>query len=213
MQLSVPTIPKELWGTAHHEAGHAVVHLHFGLPFYNVTIVPAEDGALGRMLHPIPSEIHVGERCMKRERRKTARQMILGCYAGLYAERLTLKGVPDSHATTDFAGALQLSMTYEVFPRNMDSVGDELHMKYLRKLRRESKRLVRELSLPIQLFAQRLLRRKTITGDEAEVVMRPMLFDRVEQADQIQAARHRENLRSRFEDGHRQHMFIVDPEV
>jgi hypothetical protein len=213
MQLSVTKVPKALWGTAHHEAGHAVVHLHFGLPFDCVTIVPDEDGSSGHMLHPSPSQINVDERCMKRERRKMARQMILGCYAGLYAQRLTLKGVPDWDGACDFADALRLSMTYGVFPRYMDSIGDELHERYLRRLRRESKRLVRKLSLPIQFFAQHLLERKTMTGDEAEAVMRPLLSEQWPPSDPIGTGRYEKIRESRPEDGYLQHMFIADLEM
>lgn len=147
--------------TALHEAGHAVVHLHFGLPVTEVSIVEAHDGC-GAMIHP---EALMAD-APPRKRRAIARQLILGCYAGLHAERFADPDVDASHGTHDEAEAFELSRKYGVLPRRTSAIGDQEHMAYLGRLSEESRRLVNRRDAPIIVLASELLARGKMSGDE-----------------------------------------------
>lgn len=158
-----------LLGTAYHEAGHAVVSLYLGLPIYEVTIVKQGD-ANGSVTHPSPLMLDLGW-AVGRERRKAARQMILGCYAGLHAERLLACDAPGFHGAADDENAFDLSREYRVTPRHCGFIGDEYHAAYLERLRKESGRLVRALRVPIEKLAKELMRRKTVRHEDVEKVI------------------------------------------
>jgi hypothetical protein len=112
--------------------------------------------------------------CLVRERKKAARQMILGCYAGLHAQRLVDPEAPDWHAQGDWEQARDLSIEYLVLPRRC-IVGDEHHMKFMAGLAAESRRLVRRLRRPIETLAEGLLKRKTMNENEVLALVRPLL--------------------------------------
>ena len=57
----------------------------------------------------------------------------------------------------------------------MSYVGDEIHERFMKRLAAESKRLVNELRKPIDVLAAELLKRETMTGEEAEAVVRDHL--------------------------------------
>jgi hypothetical protein len=103
--------------------------------------------------------------------------MILSAYAGNPAERLIDPTAPDFHGAADDDGAFSLSCDYHVFPRrrSVGFVGDDIHMAYLGRLKREARRLVSMLRTPIEKLAEALLERTTLTGKEADEMVRPLL--------------------------------------
>ena len=170
---NAPAPPSRL-ATAYHEAGHVVVATYFGLPTTKVTIDPTDD-AFGEWVHPSPFMLDLGRRRVGPARRQAARQMIIASYAGLAAERMIDPQAPDFRGEADNEGAMDLSREYRVFPRNRCFVGDDTHQKYLGRLRREARRLVRKLRPAIEVLAQELLRRETIPGDEAMALVEPII--------------------------------------
>ncbi len=161
--------------TAYHEAGHAVVQWHFGLPIFTVTIIPEGD-SLGSVAHPPITMIDMP--ASRRERRAAARQMILACFAGLHAERLIRPDAEEWRGQSDDDNAFDLSVEHGLLPRSCGHVGDESHLAYLDRMKRESGRLVQHgtvtshpeilLTQLIRELAEELVRRKTMTGNEVD---------------------------------------------
>lgn len=168
-----PASPSPL-ARAYHEAGHVVVATYFGLPTTDVTIVRDGD-ALGMVKHPPPLMLDLGEARVGVARRQAARQMIIASYAGLAAERLVDARAPDFRGAADDANAMQLSREYAVLPRHCGFVGDDLHLDFLERLRRDAGRLVKRLRPALDVPAQELLRRKTIPGDDAAAIVEPII--------------------------------------
>ena len=150
-----------LRAAAFHEAGHAAVLWHFGLPTTLVNIVP---GTYARGQHTHPPPLMLESASTVRERRQVARQMILSTYAGMSAQRLVEPSSSSWHEEDDDQGAFELSMEYGVLPRGCGFVGDEEHTRYLNGLRREAARLVKRLSREIEALAEELMRKKKMTG-------------------------------------------------
>jgi ATP-dependent Zn protease len=150
----------KLRGTAYHEAGHAVVQLYLGLPIVDVTIVPDRDeGSLGHMTHPPPLRLDIP--ATRLARRQAARDMMIGCYAGVAAQQLVDPSPAPFHGEDDSASASWLAREYGV---RTDPV----------RLRREARRLVRQLSRYIDCLATALLKRPTLTEDEVKQLLRGM---------------------------------------
>ena len=78
----ITTEPREQ--TAYHEAGHAVATIVQGLTVNKVTIRRRGD-YLGVCVEP---GVVMYKSYTRRERRQIARAVIIGCYAGIEAERL-----------------------------------------------------------------------------------------------------------------------------
>ena len=106
-----------------------------------------------------------------RERRSIARQMILGCYAGLHAQRLVDPEPHPGHGMDDEGIAFKLSREYLVLPRYYSAIGDEEHRNYLGRLRNEAQRLVSRLRTPISVLAAELLKRRRMSGDQCKRVL------------------------------------------
>lgn len=80
-----------------HEAGHAVIHVYFGLDITYVTI-NAEGDVAGGVAHPSPlMYTHYGRRVVK----QVVRETIIALYAGLFAQRIYDSEAPDFHAAND----------------------------------------------------------------------------------------------------------------
>lgn len=165
---------EELWRNAHRLAGHAVVLLYFGLPIDRMTI-GAEDDTDGYVEYPGPMGIDLDERDVARERRKIARQMILACYARGHAKRMVFPPATEGLDDDGSEDAFHLSWEYGVLPRFLSYVGDEFHYRYLDRLSRESRRLVRRLWGPIAHLAGCLFEKQAMTGEEVEAEIRPIL--------------------------------------
>ena len=166
----------DLTTTAWHEAGHAVVAIYFGLPFFEVTIVPSE-GADGHVSHPTPLGIDFGFADTPAERRRCARQQILSDYAGLEAARLIHPEASEDSGEHDRNKAMAASCLYQVLPRRHNGlvIGGEHHREFLDRLRGEARRLVRRLREPIRVLARELLDRATMNQAEAERAIRHLL--------------------------------------
>jgi hypothetical protein len=138
--------------TAYHEAGHAVVLRHFGLPVTTISLDPDGD-SLGRVEHPNPYQldIPVGKR------RRVARQMMIAAYAGLEAERLVNPKADPVVAEGDEKNAFWLSREFSVFPRSVSYLADETHVTYLENLKREARRLIRSLRPQLELTVKQIL--------------------------------------------------------
>jgi len=173
-----PNLHREHWetrATAFHEAGHAVVALYFGYLFHEVSILPsAEHDSYGHVTHAPPLLYDCRN---AREQKTLARQMILSAYAGLPSQRLVQPAAPDFYGDADDDNALSLSCDYHVFPRrrSVGFIGDGMHVAYLGRLKREARRLVSMLRTPIEKLAEALLDRTTLTGKEADEMVRPLL--------------------------------------
>lgn len=161
-----PRSAADLAATAHHEAGHAVILVVLGLPVDHVSIVPRND-ALGTCGHPCPYAMYES----RRDIRRAARNCILVSYAGIPAQRLVEPGAHDSQGDDDDVSAFRVSHEYQVFPRIMEYVGDDFHLAFLAKLRREASRLVRRHAAAIRHLAKVLLDKKVMTGDDVNVVL------------------------------------------
>jgi ATP-dependent Zn protease len=153
---------------AYHEAGHAVACLVQGLGFQGVSI-GTEGETADYSLHPSPLDYHFST-C--REHRSIARRCIVVSYAGIEAERLVEAGESeDGH--TDLCRAFEVSRLYEVFPKYMNCVGDEAHVAYLKRLRAEARRLVKQHRGAIGRLAQALLNGAATTDDQVRDILRP----------------------------------------
>jgi hypothetical protein len=96
---------------------------------------------------------------------------VIGCYAGLEAERLFDPGAPEHHGSGDRAVAFEQSFVWEVYPRRLGRVGDEAHHAYLRGLRAEACRLVRRHRRAIEALAEELLSLGQMDGERAEAFL------------------------------------------
>jgi len=103
-----------------------------------VSIVPSGDSN-GRCRSP--GDYHCRT---QRDRRQTGRAIVIGCFAGLEAERLFDPDAPEHHASDDFALAFRQSVRWGFLPPSVRMEGDEAHLAYLRRLRAEARRLVDE---------------------------------------------------------------------
>jgi hypothetical protein len=138
--------------TCWHEAGHAVAALVQGLTFNEVNVA-REGDQNGYCIQPSLLMYDVSS---KRERRARARGCIIVSYAGIEAERLLDPDAPQWHGDADFQNAFETSRDYEVLPRGASFVGDEIHIAYLDRLRRQARRLVTQHQATIQRLAEAL---------------------------------------------------------
>lgn len=161
-----PRSAADLAATAHHEAGHAVILVVLGIPVTEVSIVDRGD-AHGTCGHPSPYNMYASPRDIRR----AARDCILVSYAGVPAQRLVDPNPHDRHGDDDDVSAYRVSREYQVFPRVMQYDGDDYHLAFLERLRRESARLVRRHAAAIRHLAKVLLDRKMMTGDEVEAAL------------------------------------------
>ena len=157
--------------TAYHEGGHVVAHFALGLAVNKASIIPKE-GSLGQALSPPVLGYESGG--SRREQRQIARANIIGCYAGMEAEWIFDPNARDSGGG-DNQTAFWLSRTYCVLPRYCQYVGDEQHLDYLDRLRREARRLVRRHWQAVEEVAASLLKNKRLDGKKLEAI-RSRLF-------------------------------------
>jgi len=151
--------------TAYHEAGHAVISMHFGLAVNEVTIRPdLNNGTLGSVSGP--NTLYGYEYAGARERRKCVRQTIIGLYAGLEAEKLINPHANEELSGNDETQAFDLLRDYPI--PHCGYVGDDVYCAYLEKLRKEARRMVKRLRPMIASLADELLSRTEMTGQELE---------------------------------------------
>jgi hypothetical protein len=139
-----------------------------GLPVETVSIAPGK-GYSGRCVHPSVYEYTAN----RRGRRRIAKDYIVVAYAGLAAQKLVDCEPKDYHGRNDAVSAFNLSREFQVFPRRMAYVGDELHDAFLGRLRRKAEWLVRHHRRSIEVLAEALLRNKTMTGERVYALVKP----------------------------------------
>src|SRR5262245_22568712 len=137
--------PRHGGQTAYHEAGHAVVLAYFGLPTSEVSIVDDDENSAGHHLHPSIMGLDYALWEGIRERRRDARRMAIGCYAGLEAQRPVDRSPHAFHGEDDDRNARSLLVDYGVRATPL-------------RLRAEARSLVRRLTPYINLVAEALLR-------------------------------------------------------
>ncbi len=173
-------IDRRLKSTAFHEAGHAVAVFQMNIPIRKVTIVPEGD-ALGYVLRSGVSFPKKVRQTLESSSRGTIRYCFphefaraqylaerhaMYCLAGIEAQRqFDPKSVRHYHWRQDRESALQ-GLYY--------IVGDDEVPLYWRLLRQRTMNL---LTLPgawaaIRTLAKELIRRKTLSGNEAVAAIR-----------------------------------------
>lgn len=166
--------PNEEMSIAYHEAGHAVALIAQGQPCEDLTVI-AGDGYLGRCLHPSVAAISFST---LREAKQLGRQQIIVCLAGGEAERLSgfISPNGENGSNQDIENALHISEQYSILPRDIRFARDPAHMEFITKrLAAEARRLMKRQWQAVSTLARLLVERKTITGDEVERIVRPLL--------------------------------------
>jgi hypothetical protein len=158
-EMKKSNIPIEF--TAYHEAGHAVVAIHLGLARQNITIKPDKD-YLGCVTGPNPRFGY--DVSSKRQRNSIFRDEIISLYAGAEAEKIMNPNFDATMSADDDNQAFDLLRNYPV--RGCSFVGDDVYLAYLEKLRREARRVVRQLWPAIEIIAQELQRRGELNSEE-----------------------------------------------
>ena len=161
-------VTKKLWSTAYHEAGHAVAVLVYGLPINTITIRETED-SFGHVLKPSPMMFEVG----KRKRNQIVRQYIVSSYAGYEAERrFDPERADEGLSQDDLNNAWNLPREWELPIRGCSYIGDEAYERYLDRQQRQARALVTKHWRFVEMLAQALLERETLTGEDVEDLFR-----------------------------------------
>lgn len=166
---SAGRITKALRATAYHEAGHALAAWKERLPISTISIIPDEDGTLGRVTHQAPPasfqpDIDAGLRVRDRIEKHA-----IVAFAGVEAERLVAARVSSESGARDRAGAAQL-VAY---------LGGSVEEQraYLQLLSVRARQLVRvpHLRVPLDALATALLDRRHISGPAARKILKESL--------------------------------------
>ena len=148
--------------TAYHEAGHFVAA--YALSNYGEDYLPAQ-----YMITIKPDGESLGKVNLDDERSdkdpKIRRNALLSLYAGYYAE---VRYDPDCADRAEQTSDDDFSKAKDAL-ETLDSVED--HSLLIKKLRAGAKALVDQHWNEIELLADALLRRETIPGDEAEIII------------------------------------------
>jgi ATP-dependent Zn protease len=151
--------------SAVHEAGHAVIARALGIPAGEVTIQPTVD-SLG---HSVFADPRFDWRRGDGSKAKAANTFVVALFAGAEAERILLKsqvvgdGVDQERATACLAWAGAV--------RGASFVGDEHFDRHEAKLRKKSVELVLKYRPQIELLADALMERETLTGEEVDALL------------------------------------------
>ena len=158
--------------TAYHEAGHIVVQLVQGYTIDRASI-EAEEDSLGRVHKALPLLYEDFSTSGKREKRKTVEAFIRASYAGYEAECLYDPAAEEFRSEGDFSQAWSLPRDHGIAPRGCAYIGDDVYERYLQRLRKEAKRLVRKHWNLIVAIAQELLETKEVSDEQARKVLIP----------------------------------------
>jgi len=151
---------KSVQSTVYHEAGHAVAASVQGLPTNKVTIRETQD-FWGQVTHP---SVLMLETSGKRDQNQVVRQYVIMLYAGFEAERCFNPDADEALSGGDFDQAWNLPREFRLPIRGCSYIGDEVYERYLERLRKQARSLVRKHWGLIRILAQELLERKTMTG-------------------------------------------------
>jgi hypothetical protein len=181
---------KKLKATAYHEAGHAAVAMFLGIDFKTATIVPdLEHGSLGHVLFArarkrlntaiaknlsMSDVMNLHPQFFSEKHRSLLERICIVAYAGLYAEHRFTGKRNFQGANSDFLSVNEMvSMLF----------GDhsETTRRYQDYLLAASEELVwlPGIWLNITILADLLLKRKTITREEAVTAIRSHKFEAV----------------------------------
>lgn len=153
---------KSIEKTAHHEAGHAIVCVHFRVPLHSITIAPNDaQGTLGCVHHDTllrGIEMYGGN--LSDEEMVKVQQDFVIALAGVNAERLACGRNNHVGAHGDYSHVLAIAM--ELYPQKTAAA----FIEYL------SFRAIDILELPDNMYAREhlvpvLLERKTLDGEDA----------------------------------------------
>ena len=170
-EWSEPPIEEEM---AYHQAGHAVANELLGLRTIRVSIVN-DDGRFGRCLSPRSLVYHYTK---KQELRRIGRDQIVATYSDWEAEVRYSPNANPQWSEEDFDSVADHAQDCDVHPRSCKYPGDDAHLKYLRQLQLEAKKLVLEHWAKIEVVAKALLERKQLTGAEVITLIEPVEPDR-----------------------------------
>ena len=138
----------------------------------NAVSIVRDGDALGHLYSP---PVLGYEGSSRRERRAIARDSIIGCYAGMQAERIYDKNAKDSGGYDDRT-AFELSCDYAVTPRRGSrNVDDEQNLAYLETLRTKSRKLVKRHWPVVQALAAELLKRKRLDAESLELLREKLM--------------------------------------
>ena len=153
--------------TAVHEAGHAVIARVLGLTCRLVTIVPDEEkGTLGCAHVESPDDawwrwIDLGK---ERDQFVAYRARMIVNLAGEEAEREMLGAISDGY-DSDYESTTACAM-------EMSDVAFDPDQRMMRRLRRQTVRLVRKHCDKIERVAAALVEQRTLSGDEIDALVR-----------------------------------------
>ena len=155
--------------TAYHESGHAVLAVYFRHGVSEVTIVADDEkDYLGGAWHPSPMMLGAQT---KPEMRECVEECVIIAFGGYQAEVRFDPKADESLAEDDYVGAKDLprlhaaSLPKNYPPRNQDA--------YFRKMKRRAGQMVTELWPAVNSLAKTLLRRKHLTGEQVEKIVKP----------------------------------------
>jgi ATP-dependent Zn protease len=157
------------WGTAVHEAGHAVIGRVLELPCGLATIVPnKEEGSAG---HAITGDQWAILGHWEDERAKYHRDMptvwrarMIAFMAGAEAERVVLGDSAGGDGEDQRQIAFMADNLMDTFSPEWD--------RWAARLRRQTVRLVRRHRRTIERVARALYRRRTLTAEQIDRLMR-----------------------------------------
>jgi ATP-dependent Zn protease len=162
---------EELRATAYHEAGHVVIAIALGLTVKKVSIVPGQDYN-GVCVQPNLVGYHLRDR---RDAEDTLKKIIISLYAAMPAQRLVDPDPPEFHGAPDEEDANELCLRHAILLRRGRRAFDEFRQAYLGRRRVDARRLVRKHRKAIEEFAEILLLRQELGGEEAEQLIEPLL--------------------------------------
>ena len=170
----------ELWATAIHEAGHAVVAVYFKIPFTCLYIRSNGNGGLildrrkNRMLLESPGRV------------RYASKLIVTGYSGYIGHRKIIKCEPRGGVKYDAEHIRDLlwdTTRYErrldkstgCFQRTTEAEAEQIVNRRVRRLWRVAFHLVRKLFSVIQVVARALIERKRLKGAEVVALAGPLI--------------------------------------
>lgn len=156
---------------AYHEAGHAVAAIAEGLAVNEVSICGRDDHP-GWVSHASPYGYRYTTR---RELEAILRSALIVSFAGIEAERIADPDADEESATHDFRRAWETSLELPI--RSCNRGGDAGHMRYLRRKRSESRRLVHREKRAVEMLAAELLRCDVLCADRVREIVERGLSD------------------------------------
>jgi ATP-dependent Zn protease len=165
---------------AHHEAGHAVAHIVFGIPFVEVTIVPRQDGKTGvpsktnPWVAPRPSS-NPGEFTDAEWQELSQSEEKWEAWKKKDNDGYAIVLLAGKAAQAQYAGSANPEDAYSDY----DTLKHVLPQCYqrLNELEHEARELVRKYWPAVEAIASALLNRPVLTSDEAKGIFQQAMPD------------------------------------